>query len=82
MTEEANTILALELDAKVRQRIRQEVTLIAQGVDIPPPTMNPHSNAFDIQSLLAQSLVSHLCNNPYFITEITKRIGQKMQNTY
>ena len=78
-TEQEDAAMLLELQEKITQRIREQIISAIDGVDKLPGTIFEHElTAFAMYDRLMRSLV----NNPVFVTEMAKRIGQKMNSIY
>lgn len=78
-TEQEDAAMLLELQEKITYRIREQVFAAFMGTESAPGTLttydlSPHG--------LRQSMQYALLNDPTFISEMTKRIGQKMQTVY
>jgi hypothetical protein len=78
-TEQEDAAMLLELQEKITRRIREQIISAIDGVAPLPGTISEEElTAFAMQDRLMRSLV----NNPAFVIEMTKRIGQKMNNIY
>jgi hypothetical protein len=75
MSAETDVALMMELEGKINQRIKD--VLYESVVGYIPTSPAANSN---IQLAIAQGVKTSLLNDTGFITELTKRIGQKMQN--
>ena len=77
MSAETDVALMVELEEKIDQRMRDAIYR----------AMNGYTNAAPVSAGLAQAAVANavktsLLNDTAFLTELTKRIGQRMQNAY
>lgn len=77
MSAETDVALMMELEGKIDQRIKD--TMLEAMSQIKPTA---HADNYGIQSATAQAVKTVLLSDNYFITELAKRIGQKMQNIY
>lgn len=78
-TEQEDAAMLLELQEKITRRIREQIIAAIDGVDPLLAAIPEHElTAFAMRDRLMRSLV----NNPAFVTELTKRIGQKMNHIY
>ena len=75
MSAETDVALMMELEGKINQRITDVVYEAMTGIK--PTTPATTSN---IQYAMAQGIKNSLLNDPSFVMELAKRIGQKMQN--
>lgn len=75
MSAETDVALMMELEGKINQRIKDVVYETMTGSQ--PTAYTSNSN---IQYAMAQGIKNSLLNDSYFITELAKRIGHKMQN--
>lgn len=74
MSAETDVALMVELEDQINQRIRDGLYT----------AMNGYTNASPVSAIMAQSAVANavkasILSDNGFITELTKRIGQKMQ---
>lgn len=76
-TEQEDAAMLLELQEKITTRIREQIYLAFNGYENTPGSI--HTDALTAPSLRGK-LLSMLANDPYFISEITKKIGAKMAN--
>lgn len=83
-TEQEDAVLLLELEEKITRRIREQIRMMADGVNTPAvhtysdPALDPATT----QYALYQNLRAMLLNDQTFITDMTKRIGQRMGQIY
>ena len=82
-TEQEDAVLLLELEEKITHRIREQIRMMADGIDqgmgpLHPSLCSPSAARW----ALIQNIRQTLLNDPNFITEITKRIGQRMTTIY
>lgn len=75
MSAETDVALMMELEGKIDQRVKGVVYEVVTGAK---PTA--HVDNSQVVANIAHAIRSHLINDPGFISELTKRIGQKMQN--
>ena len=75
MSAETDVALMMELEGKINQRIKDVMyeSVIGYTPTVPSTTSN-------IQYAIAQGVKNSLLNDSSFVMELTKRIGQKMQN--
>ena len=73
MSTETDVHLTFELEEKVTKRIKSTM--------LDALAMGPQGDR-GIQGATAQALKYELLNDSYFIAEMTKRIGQRMGNSY
>lgn len=75
MSAETDVALMMELEGKIDQRIKDTMyeTLLGREAASTVDNQMVHYAA-------AQAVKTVLLSDSYFITELTKRIGQKMQN--
>ena len=75
MSAETDVALMMELEGKINQRIKDVLyeSVIGYTPTVPSTTSN-------IQYAIAQGVKNSLLNDSSFVAELTKRIGQKMQN--
>ena len=75
MSAETDVALMMELEGKINQRIKDVMyeSVIGYTPTVPSTTSN-------IQYAIAQGVKNSLLNDSSFVTELAKRIGQKMQN--
>ena len=75
MSAETDVALMMELEGKINQRIKDVMyeSVIGYTPTVPSTTSN-------IQYAIAQGVKNSLLNDSSFVAELTKRIGQKMQN--
>jgi hypothetical protein len=71
--------MLLELQEKITYRIREQLIAMIDGAD---PLYGTTSPADMRASSLHTRLKWSLLNDPTFISEMAKRIGQKMQTVY
>ena len=76
-TEQEDAAILLELEEKITRRIREQLFMVFLGVNGEPGSVS--SASLDIHSLRG-TLRSSIINDPYVITELTKKIGTKMAN--
>lgn len=74
MSAETDVALMVELEEKIDQRIRDGLYT----------AMNGYTNASPVSAIMAQTAVAsivkeRILSDNVFITELTKRIGQRMQ---
>ena len=85
-TEQEDAVLLLELEEKITCRIREQIRLMADGVAAAPSVpMQVHPSLLDPGAMyraLLQNVRHSLLNDTYFVTEMTKRIGQRMSQMY
>jgi hypothetical protein len=77
MSAETDVALMVELEDQINQRIRDGLYT----------AMNGYTNASPVSAAMAQAAVAssvktYMLNDTAFLTELTKRIGQRMQNAY
>ena len=77
MSAETDVALMMELEGKIDQRIKDTVYHALLGSAAVHPVDTPM-----MQYAAAQAVKTVLLSDNYFITELAKRIGQKMQNIY
>ena len=76
---EADTALMLELEEKITRRIREQIFGVMNGVEPVSGTMSAYDLSIGgIQHAMQVSLL----NNPHFIRELTKAVGQKMASIF
>jgi len=74
MSAETDVALMVELEEKIDQRIRDGMYKAINGYENLAPT-----SAVLVQTAIASSVKANILSDNAFITELTKRIGQKMQ---
>lgn len=77
MSAETDVALMMELEGKIDQRIKDTMLRVMSQI-----TPTAHADNYGIQVATAQAVKTVLLSDNYFITELAKRIGQKMQNIY
>ncbi len=77
MSAETDVALMVELEEKIDQRIQDAMYKAINGY----ATASPVSTAM-MQSAIAISVKASILNDTVFLTDLTKRIGQRMQNAY
>jgi len=77
MSTETDVALMVELEEKIDQRIRESMYKAINGYT----TASPVSTTM-MQSAIAVSVKSSILNDNVFLTDLAKRIGQRMQNMY
>lgn len=77
MSTETDVALMVELEEKIDQRIRDSMYKAINGYT----TASPVSTTM-MQSAIAVSVKSSILNDSVFLTDLAKRIGQRMQNMY
>ena len=75
MSAETDVALMMELEGKINQRIKD--VLYESVVGYVPTAAATTPN---IQYAIAQGVKNSLLNDTGFVTELARRIGQKMQN--
>ena len=78
MSAETDIALMVELEEKIDQRIRDGVYKAINGDTRSFPSTFPVSDAM-LQSAVAGSVKTYILNDNVFLTELAKRIGQRMQ---
>jgi len=75
MSAETDVALMMELEGKINKRIKDVMyeSVIGYTPTVPSTTSN-------IQYAIAQGVKNSLLNDSSVVAELTKRIGQKMQN--
>lgn len=85
-TEQEDAVLLLELEEKITRRIREQIRKMLDGLyDSGTPAMVYGDNALDpghMHNHLLTQVKINVLNDPQFITELTKRIGQRMNQIY
>ena len=76
-TEQEDAALLFELQEKITTRIREQIFLAFNGYENTPGSIP--TDALSAPSLRGK-MMSLLINDPYFISEITRKIGAKMAN--
>lgn len=75
-TEQEDAAMLLGLEQKITHRIREQILGAFAGVDYDiGSTTNPLTS-----STLKLQMQNTLINDPYFITEIARKIGGKLTN--
>jgi hypothetical protein len=77
MSTETDVALMVELEEKIDQRIRDSMYKAINGYT----TASPVSTTM-MQSAIAVSVKASILNDNVFLTDLAKRIGQRMQNMY
>jgi len=77
MSAETDVALMVELEEKIDQRIRDSMYKAINGYT----TASPVSTTM-MQSAIAVSVKASILNDSVFLTDLAKRIGQRMQNMY
>ena len=77
MSAETDVALMVELEAKIDQRILDSLHKAMNGYTNPSP-----ASAAMVQAAVASSVKTYILNDTAFLTELTRRIGQRMQNAY
>jgi hypothetical protein len=77
MSAETDVALMVELEEKIDQRVRDGVYKAIYGFTSSSPV-----SASMVQSAVANAAKTQILNDTAFLTELTKRIGQRMQNAY
>ena len=77
MSAETDVALMVELEEKIDQRIRDAMYTAINGYT----TASPVSTTM-MQSAIAISVKASILSDNVFLTDLTKRIGQRMQNAY
>ena len=75
MSAETDVALMVELEEQINQRIRDGIYTAVNGYTNASPV-----SAGMVQSAVATSVKTSILNDTVFIAELTRRIGQKMQN--
>lgn len=76
-TEQEDVALLLELQEKITRRIREQILAAFDGYEQAPGANTPIDlSASGMRDRMKWSLL----NDHQFVTELTKRVGQKMQN--
>lgn len=76
-TEQEDAAMLLELEEKITRRIREQIHSAIYGSELQPGSVSHHAlSALELRSALKNSIL----NDPYLITELTKKIGAKMAN--
>lgn len=76
-TEQEDAAMLLELQEKITTRIREQIFLAFNGYENTPGSVPADSLT---APALRGKVMSMLVNDPYFIAEITRKIGAKMAN--
>lgn len=83
MSEETDIALMAELEGKITQRIREQIRMMADGCENQIGSVHPSiCGPTTTYSTLLHNFRTQLLNDPSFITELTKRIGQKLSHIY
>lgn len=78
-TEQEDAVLLLELEEKITNRIREQIFAVANKAAPVAGT----TTAVDLRpDMLHRALAFSLLNDPVFMTEVTKRVGQRMTNIF
>jgi hypothetical protein len=77
MSAETDVALMVELEDQINQRIRDGIYRAMNGYTNSGP-ISPNM----AQSAVANAVKNNILNDTAFLTELTKRIGQRMQNAY
>ena len=77
MSAETDVALMVELEEKINQRILDSLHKAMYGYTSSSPV-----NAAMVQAAVANAAKTQILNDTAFLTELTKRIGQRMQNAY
>ncbi len=75
MSAETDVALMVELEDQINQRIRDGLYIAMNGYTNASPV-----NAGMVQAAVASAVKNNILNDTGFIAELTRRIGQKMQN--
>jgi hypothetical protein len=75
MSAETDVALMVEIEDKIDQRIRDSLHKAMYGYTSSSPV-----SAAMAQAAVASSVKNNILNDTGFIAELTRRIGQKMQN--
>lgn len=81
-TEQEDAVLLLELEEKITRRIRAQIRAVVDNIENASELHDSMLTPGVMYGTLLQNIRHHLLNDAYFVTEMTKRIGQKMSNTY
>ena len=86
-TEQEDAVLLLELEEKITRRIRSQIRLVATMYSSPSAAIADQiSDAlldpYTIYSTLVANIRTSLLNDPTFVTEMTRRAGQRMSQIY
>ena len=83
MSEETDIASMAELEDKITQRIREQIRMMAEGYEHPLGSL-PRALCGPAASYttLVLNTRMQLLNDQSFITELTKRIGQRMNQIY
>ncbi len=86
-TEQEDAVLLLELEEKITRRIRSQIRLMATMYHSPSAAATDQisDTLLDpsaIYSTLVANIRTTLLNDPTFVTEMTRRVGQRMAQTY
>lgn len=81
-TDQEDAAMLLELQEKITDRIRGQIRLMIDSAYGTLSTPQPYNASLldpgVMNNALMQNIRQQLLNDSYFITELTKRIGQKM----
>jgi hypothetical protein len=86
-TEQEDVVLLLQLEEKVTRRIRSQIRLMAT-MQHSPSAVSTAQIADDlldpaaIYGMLVANIRTSLLNDPIFITEMTRRVGHRISQTY
>ncbi len=86
-TEQEDAVLLLQLEEKITRRIRSQIRLVATMYHSPSAaTADQISDTLldpsVIYSTLAANIRTTLLNDPTFVTEMTRRVGQRVSQIY
>lgn len=86
-TEQEDAAMLLELQEKITRRIREQIRLMIDGVydsgNGPVPTYPDYGlEPGTMRNSLFAHVATILLNDPSFITELTRKIGQKMATAH
>lgn len=81
--DEADTVLSLEVEEKVRKRIRDELVRVLSGGNFTTPIFSSESELAQREAtfkFFMTKVTHHLLTDPQFISAISRRIGDHMAN--
>jgi len=81
-TEQEDAVLLLQLEEKITRRIRSQIRSMVDGSSSSAQLNDVLLDPATMQIALVQNIKSALLNDSYFVTELTKRIGQRMSQIY